>query len=101
MPIPPGRQPIVDIQPLRWVEKYAPKCVAVDTLAAAPVTEPDSVDLVVRGGSRLRPKLGADCIALDFYSGDRKGVGWGKGVAVRLNFVGRITIKTTKQTAKH
>ncbi|RIA43741.1 hypothetical protein DFR49_1969 [Hephaestia caeni] len=69
MPIPPGRQPIADVQPLRWVEKDAPKCVAVDTLAAATITEPDSVDLVVRGGSRLRAKLGDDCPALDFYSG--------------------------------
>lgn len=69
MPIPPGRQPIADTQPLRWVEKDAPKCVAVDTLAAATITEPDSVDLVVRGGSRLRAKLGDDCPALDFYSG--------------------------------
>jgi hypothetical protein len=69
MPIPPGRQPIADVRPMRWIEKDAPKCVPVATLAAATITQPDSVDLVVRGGSRLRAKLGDECPALDFYSG--------------------------------
>ena len=69
MPIPPGRQPIGNVRPMQWVEKNAPKCVPVDTLAAATISEADSVDLVVRGGGRLRAKLGDDCPALDFYSG--------------------------------
>src|SRR3546814_14968795 len=69
MPIPPGRQPIADIPPLRWVAKDAPKCVAVDTLAAATVPEPDSVDLVVPGGKRLRAQLGDDSPPPPFSSG--------------------------------
>jgi len=70
MPLyPPGRQPIANVRPMRWVEKDGPKCVPVDTFAAATITETDSVDLVVRGGGRLRAKLGDDCPALDFYSG--------------------------------
>src|SRR3546814_20226296 len=56
MPIPPVRQPIAAIQPLRWVEKDAPKCVPVHPLAAATATEPDRVVLLVRGGTRLPPQ---------------------------------------------
>ncbi len=63
------RRSAADIHPMRWVEKDAPKCVPVDTLAAATIAEEDSVDLIVRGGGRLRAKLGDDCPALGFYSG--------------------------------
>ncbi|MCM8730585.1 hypothetical protein ACFO8O_06330 [Hephaestia sp. GCM10023244] len=70
MPVPAeARMPAADIRPIRWEEKNGPKCIAVETLAAATITESDSVDLVVRGGSRLRAKLGDNCPALDFYSG--------------------------------
>ena len=57
------------LPPIRWVEKRAPKCIAAESLAAAAVTRPDSVDLVLQGGKRVRAKLRSDCPALDFYSG--------------------------------
>ena len=59
LPVPP---------PPRWAEKKGPKCIAADQLAGAIVGD-DSVDLIVRGGKRLRARLDGDCPALDFYSG--------------------------------
>lgn len=38
-------------------------------LAGAAITQPDSVDLFLRGGARLRARLDDDCPALDYYSG--------------------------------
>jgi len=57
------------LPPIRWVEKKADKCVPAIDLAAAAITGTDSVDLVLNGGKRLRARFGADCPALDFYSG--------------------------------
>lgn len=51
------------------VEKKAPKCIAMDTLAGALITRPGYVDLVVAGGRRLRAHLGDDCPGIDFYGG--------------------------------
>ena len=56
-------------QPVSWVEKSAPKCVPVIDLAAATITNPDSVDLVLNGGKRLRARLENHCPALAFYGG--------------------------------
>ncbi len=53
----------------RWEEKRAGKCVALIDIAAAALPGPDSVDLIMNGGKRIRAKLGNDCRALDFYSG--------------------------------
>jgi len=69
--MPPGPAParIAAASPIRWAEKKAPKCVALIDLAAASVTNTESVDLILNGGRRLRAGLGSDCRALDFYSG--------------------------------
>lgn len=69
--MPVGRQPFTaaPVAPITWEEHKAPKCVAAETLIAANVTDADNVDLVVRGGERLRAKLDKACRALDFYSG--------------------------------
>lgn len=53
----------------RWKEKKAAKCVELISLAAAAVTTPDSVDLLLNGGKRLRARFGSECPAIDFYSG--------------------------------
>lgn len=53
----------------KWKEKKAPRCIPVKSLAGASVTTRDSVDLVLRGGTRMRAKLEDDCPALDFYDG--------------------------------
>jgi hypothetical protein len=55
--------------PIEWKEKSAPKCVAMNMLAGLAITRPDSIDLVLRGGQRLRAKLDKRCPSVDFYSG--------------------------------
>jgi hypothetical protein len=61
--------PTPALPPIVWVEREAPQCVAVSDLSAASILRPDSVDLVLNGGKRLRAQLGNACPALDFYSG--------------------------------
>lgn len=63
MPAPPPPRPI------RMKEVKGPKCVAVNQLAGAAITQKNSVDLFLRGGMRLRAQLDDDCPALDYYSG--------------------------------
>jgi hypothetical protein len=55
--------------PVRWIEKGGPKCIAVNQLAGAIVNGTDSVDLVLRGGARMRAQLDDDCTALGYYGG--------------------------------
>ena len=61
--------PTAPLPPIAWVEKDAEKCVKMQSLAGATITRPDSVDLFLSGGKRLRAKLGNECPALDFYAG--------------------------------
>lgn len=61
-------QPLPVEPPVRLKEKDGPKCIDAASLAGAQVTE-DGVDLLLRGGSRLRAKLGNECPALNYYSG--------------------------------
>ncbi|MBY8820770.1 hypothetical protein K7G82_00605 [Sphingomonas colocasiae] len=56
-------------KPIKWKEKKAPRCISLNALAGAAITGEDSVDLILRGGTRLRARLDRDCPALDFYSG--------------------------------
>jgi hypothetical protein len=56
-------------RPLKWKEKKGPKCISLASLAGAAITRPDSVDLMLRGGARLRAKLEQSCPSLDFYQG--------------------------------
>src|SRR3546814_19007576 len=46
LPIPPGRQPIAELQPLRLVETAVPLSVAADKLAAATLPDAHSDTLV-------------------------------------------------------
>lgn len=55
--------------PISWKEKNAPKCANMSLLAGLAITRPDSIDLVLRGGQRLRAKLEKSCPSVDFYSG--------------------------------
>jgi hypothetical protein len=61
--------PTPALPPIVWVEREAPQCVPVSALSAASIQRPDSVDLVLNGGKRLRARLGDECPALDFYTG--------------------------------
>jgi len=50
-------------------EKKGPKCVAASDILAAAVLARSSVDLVLRGGYRMRARFSANCPGLDYYSG--------------------------------
>ena len=58
---------IAPAAPLR--EKKGPRCIAIDDILAAGVLARSSVDLVLRGGYRMRARFSASCPALDYYSG--------------------------------
>src|SRR5512139_4273479 len=52
-----------------WKEGKGPKCVAARSIAGASLLGQSSVDLLLRGGGRVRAKLGSSCPALDYYYG--------------------------------
>ena len=54
---------------IEWIERKGPKCLAVDTIAAAMLSGPSSIDFVRRDRSRVRAKMDSECPALDFYNG--------------------------------
>ncbi len=53
----------------RWRETKTLKCVPVDSLGGYAITQPDSIDLIVKGGARYRARLERDCPSIAFYSG--------------------------------
>lgn len=61
-------RPLPVAPPIRWRERDGPKCIDANALAGAQVS-PEGVDLLLRGGSRLRAKLANECPALNYYSG--------------------------------
>ena len=50
-------------------EKKGPKCIAMGDILGAAVVARSSVDLVLRGGYRMRVRFAASCPGLDYYSG--------------------------------
>ena len=52
-----------------WREKGGPKCVDMADIQGAAIVAPQSVDVILRGGTRLRVRFAATCPALDYYSG--------------------------------
>lgn len=63
----PTRESLV-IAPTRWKEVSGPKCIEAAALAGAQVGR-NGVDLLLRGGMRVRAKLASACPALNYYSG--------------------------------
>lgn len=59
----------VPVKPLKWKAKKGPKCVAMGAIAGAAVVADDAIDLVLKGGQRLRAQFSSRCPALDYYSG--------------------------------
>ena len=53
----------------KWKEKKGPKCLMTDMIAGAAVTGSDTIDFVLKGGTRLRAELEDDCPAIDYYQG--------------------------------
>ena len=61
-------QQLTPPRPIKWAEKKGPKCIAADQLGGAIVAR-DYVDLVLRGGDRVRAQLDGDCSGLGYYGG--------------------------------
>jgi hypothetical protein len=59
------RQPA---DPVPYKEKDGPKCISASALAGAQISN-YGVDLLLKGGDRVRAKLARDCPPLDYYSG--------------------------------
>lgn len=56
-------------KPIKWKARRGPKCIAMTSIAGAAVVADDAIDLVMRGGQRLRAQFSSRCPALDYYSG--------------------------------
>jgi len=57
-------------RPMSWKEHKGPKCIRMDTVGGAAINQPDSIDLALHGGQRIRAQLEKGCPAHDFfYSG--------------------------------
>jgi hypothetical protein len=54
--------------PVLYKEKNGPKCIPASVLAGAQISN-YGVDLLLKGGRRVRAKLADDCPPLDYYSG--------------------------------
>ena len=65
----PAQPPMPVPRPVRLKEKHGPRCLAMASLGGAAITQPDSVDLYLRGGAMIRARLDDACPALDYYSG--------------------------------
>lgn len=65
----PARRPGAVPSSGRWKLKKGPRCVAMTDVAGAQLTGPDSVDMIFRGGARIRAELEDACPALDYYNG--------------------------------
>ena len=55
--------------PEAWHEGKGPECIAGDDLMAASIPNDDRVDLMMRGGERLRARLDKRCRTIDYYTG--------------------------------
>jgi hypothetical protein len=66
-PLPVGRRPISATT--EWKEGKGPACVSADTMAGALISGTDTIDLVLRGGARVRVQLDGACPPLGFYTG--------------------------------
>lgn len=69
--------PVVPVDPaqgapaagvVRWVEKKGPKCIVAGQMGGA-IVNGNSVDLVMRGGDRVRAVFDGDCAGLGYYGG--------------------------------
>lgn len=50
-----------------WQERKGPKCIAIDAIQRAFLTDTQQIDIVLVNHNRLRAKLDEDCPGLDFY----------------------------------
>ena len=52
-----------------WKTSKGPRCVAAKSIVGATLRSSNSVDLILRNGSRIRAELENSCPALDYYYG--------------------------------
>lgn len=64
-----AREAPVAAPTVRWREGRGPKCVAARSILGANLLSENSVDLILRDGSRVRARLSSRCPALDYYYG--------------------------------
>ena len=70
MPAPrPMTMPDPMLPPEAFHEKDGPQCVDSADLVAATIPNDDRVDIMLRGGERLRIRLDKRCRTLDYYTG--------------------------------
>lgn len=55
--------------PIKWRERRGPRCLSLEDIRGASVGDPGTVDMILRGGKRVRARLERACPALDYYSG--------------------------------
>ena len=65
----PARAATIAPARIKWKEKRGPRCVPMASVGGAAVIERDSVDLMLKGGQRVRARFKSSCPALDYYSG--------------------------------
>lgn len=65
VPLPPPKP----VPAARWREKKGPRCIQMRDIAGAAIVGEDTVDIIFRGGFRIRVQLESACPALDFYGG--------------------------------
>lgn len=62
-------RPVPAAPPVMLVERRAKDCLDMRRIVGFGITRPDSVDLVLNDGSRMRARLGNNCPSLGFYQG--------------------------------
>jgi hypothetical protein len=66
--VPPISPSIALSEPMRFKEKGGPNCIKWSAIAAAMISSPTSLDVIIRGGKRYRVKLNKRCQATEFYA---------------------------------
>jgi hypothetical protein len=66
--VPPATPSTLISEPVRWKEKSGPNCIKWSAIAAAMISSPTTLDVIIRGGKRYRVKLNKSCQAAEFYA---------------------------------
>ena len=66
--VPPAKPAALISEPIRWKEKGGPDCIRWSAIAAAMISSPTTLDVIIRGGKRYRVKLNKSCQAAEFYA---------------------------------
>ena len=66
--VPPVKPAALISEPIRWKEKGGPDCIRWSAIAAAMISSPTTLDVIIRGGKRYRVKLNKSCQAAEFYA---------------------------------